>query len=145
MNVSKPTTSKGAIEMNEVVKFLTDNPTFYLATMDGDQARVRPFGAICEYQGKVYLCTGKQKEVYKQLKKNGKFELCTNSPDDEWVRVTGELVEDDRREPKAAMLEAVPMLNDIYSLDDGIYTVFYMVNATAKFESFAGRNETIKI
>ena len=123
--------------MNEVLEFLTTNPTFYLATIDGDQARVRPFGAVMKYEDKLYFATNNTKPVFKQLVANPKVEISTTSPKGEWIRLTGNAVVDSRREAKAAMLEAVPMLKNMYSLDDGIFEVFYLTDAVAVFNSFS--------
>jgi uncharacterized pyridoxamine 5'-phosphate oxidase family protein len=91
--------------MNEVFEFLTTNPTFYLSTIDGDQARVRPFGAVANYEGKLYFATNNKKSVFKQLVANPKVEISTTSPKGEWIRLSGNAVVDSRQEAKAAMLE----------------------------------------
>jgi len=123
--------------MNEVLEFLTSNPTFYLATIDGDQPRVRPFGAVMKYEDKLYFGTNNTKPVSKQLLANPKVEISTTSPKGEWIRLTGKAVIDSRREAKAAMLEAVPMLKNMYSSDDDIFEVFYLTDAVAVFNSFS--------
>jgi uncharacterized pyridoxamine 5'-phosphate oxidase family protein len=123
--------------MNEVLEFLTSNPTFYLATIDGDQPRVRPFGAVMKYEDKLYFGTNNTKPVSKQLLTNPKVEISTTSPKGEWIRLTGNAVIDSRREAKAAMLEAVPMLKNMYSSDDNIFEVFYLTDAVAVFNSFS--------
>ena len=123
--------------MNEVLEFLTSNPTFYLATIDGDQPRVRPFGAVMKYEDKLYFGTNNTKPVSKQLLANPKVEISTTSPKGEWIRLTGNAVIDSRREAKAAMLEAVPMLKNMYSSDDDIFEVFYLTDAVAVFNSFS--------
>ena len=123
--------------MNEVLEFLTSNPTFYLATIDGDQPRVRPFGAVMKYEDKLYFGTNNTKPVSKQLLANPKVEISTTSPKGEWIRLTGNAVIDSRREAKAAMLEAVPMLKNMYSSDDDIFEVFYLTDAVAVFKSFS--------
>ena len=91
--------------MNEVFEFLTENPTFYLATIDGDQARVRPFGAIAKFEDKLYFVTNNKKDVFKQLTANPKVEISTTSKKGEWIRLSGNAVVDPRREAKVAMLE----------------------------------------
>ncbi|QQO07806.1 pyridoxamine 5'-phosphate oxidase family protein [Breznakiella homolactica] len=128
--------------MNTVLQFLKDCRTFFLATADGDQPRVRPFGAVCDYDGRLYIMTSNQKPVFQQLTANPKFEISA-SAGGEWIRITGEAVQDSRRETLTAMLEANPSLSQMYSADDGIMEVFYLDKATAKILSFAGRNETI--
>ena len=123
--------------MNEVLEFLTSNPTFYLATIDENQARVRPFGAVMKYEDKLYFATNNTKSVFKQLLANPKVEISTTSPKGEWIRLTGNAVVDSRPEAKAAMLEAVPSLKNMYSLDDDIFEVFYLTDAVAVFNSFS--------
>ena len=123
--------------MNEVLDFLTSNSTFYLATIDEDQPRVRPFGAVMKYEDKLYFGTNNTKPVSKQLLANPKVEISTTSPKGEWIRLTGNAVIDSRREAKAAMLEAVPTLKNMYSSDDDIFEVFYLTDAVAVFNSFS--------
>ena len=123
--------------MNEILEFLTSNPTFYLATIDGDQARVRPFGAVVKYENKLYFGTNNTKSVFKQIVANPKIEISTTSPNFEWIRLTGNAVLDSRRETKEAMLEAVPSLKKMYSSDDDIFEVFYLADAVAVFNSFS--------
>ena len=129
--------------MERTLKFLKDAGTYYLATVDGDQPRVRPFGTINEFEGKLYIQTGKKKDVSKQLHANPKAEICAFM-NGEWIRVACELVADDRKEAKVAMLEAYPQLQGMYSADDDNTEVLYMKNATATFSSFAGAPEVEK-
>ena len=129
--------------MERTLKFLKDAGTYYLATVDGDQPRVRPFGTINEFEGKLYIQTGKKKDVSKQLHANPKAEICAFM-NGEWIRVACELVADDRREAKVSMLEAYPQLQGMYSADDDNTEVLYMKNATATFSSFAGAPEVEK-
>lgn len=129
--------------MERVEKFLKDADVYYLATMEGDQPRVRPFGTAHIFEGKLYIQTGKVKEVYKQLKENPKAEICACMKD-QWLRVSGELMEDDRREARQSMLDDYPSLQSMYSADDGNTAVFYFQNATAVFSSFQAEPEIIK-
>ena len=129
--------------MERVEKFLKDVDVYYLATMEGDQPRVRPFGTAHIFEGKLYIQTGKVKEVYKQLKENPKAEICACMKD-QWLRVSGELIEDDRREARQSMLDVYPSLQSMYSVDDGNTAVFYFQNATAVFSSFQAEPEVIK-
>ncbi|EKQ50734.1 MULTISPECIES: pyridoxamine 5'-phosphate oxidase family protein [unclassified Clostridium] len=131
--------------MNEVLEFLLNNPTFYLATMDGDQPRVRPFGAVIKYEDKLYFATNNSKPVFKQITENPKVEISTTSPKGEWIRLNGKAVVDSRTEVKAAMLEAVPSLKRLYSLDDNVFEVFYLDNAVATFSSFTSGSKTIQL
>ena len=128
--------------MEKVVQFLKDAQTFYLATVDGDQPRVRPFGTANVYDGKLYIQTGKVKDVSKQLHKNPKAEICAFK-DGVWLRVAGELIEDDSFEARKSMLDAYPELRAMYSEDDGNTEVFYFKNATATFSSFTAAPETV--
>ena len=124
--------------MNDVFKFLKEtSPTYYLATMDGDQPRVRPFGTIDLFEDKLYIQTGKSKDVYKQIVANPKVEICACAGMD-WLRVECELVSDDRVEAKKHMLDNHPQLRRMYDENDGETIVLYMKNATATFATLAG-------
>ena len=127
--------------MEKVVEFLKEAGTYYLATVEGDQPRVRPFGTVHVFEGKLYIQTGKVKSVSKQIHANPKAEICAFK-DGRWLRVTGELVEDDRREARVSMLEAYPSLKAMYSPDDGNTEVFYFENAVATFYSFTSAPES---
>lgn len=129
--------------MEKVVKFLKDAGTYYLATVEVDQPRVRPFGTAHIFEGKLYIQTGKKKDVSKQLHINPKAEICAFK-DGEWLRVAGELIEDDRVEARQSMLDAYPSLKSMYSADDGNTEVFYFKNATATFSSFTHEPEVVK-
>lgn len=131
------------MKMERVEKFLKDAGTYYLATMDGDQPRVRPFGTIHNYEGRLYIQTGKSKDVSKQIHANPKVEICACTGP-EWLRVSATLVEDDRREARQSMLDAYPSFQGMYSADDGNTEVFYLKDATATFSSFTSAPETVK-
>lgn len=128
--------------MEKVVKFLKDAGTYYLATVEGDQPRVRPFGTAHIFNGKLYIQTGLSKSVAKQLLSNPKAEICAFM-DGTWLRVAGELVLDDDREARVSMLDAYPQLKAMYDPDDGNTAVFYFKDATATFSSFTATPETI--
>lgn len=128
--------------MEKVYKFLKEVGTYYLATVEGDQPRVRPFGTVLIFEGKLYIQTGKKKPVSKQLKANPKAEICAFK-DGVWLRLAGELVEDDRYEVKKAMLDAYPELRSMYDENDGNTQVLYFKNATATFSSFTAPPEVI--
>ena len=128
--------------MERAAKFLKEAGTYYLATVEGDQPRVRPFGTVNIFEGKLYIQTGKIKEVSKQIHANPKVEISAFK-DGEWIRVAGELVEDDRTEAKQSMLDAYPSLQGMYSADDGNTEVFYFKNATATISSFTKAPEVI--
>lgn len=128
--------------MERVCQFLKDAETYYLATVEGDQPRVRPFGTAHVFEGKLYIQTGKVKPVAKQLLANPKAELCAFK-DGVWLRVAGELVLDDRTEAKKAMLDDYPELRGMYDENDGNTAVFYFRNAVATFSSFTAPPETV--
>ena len=121
--------------MQEVYRYLSQAGVFYLATVEGDQPRVRPFGAINVYEGKLYIQTGKVKEVSKQMQINPKVEICAMS-EGKWLRLTGIVVRDDRYTAKESMLEANPELRKSYSADDDNTEVLYFQSAKAIFYSF---------
>ena len=129
--------------MDKVLKFLKDAETYYLATVEGDQPRVRPFGTAHIFEGKLYIQTGKVKDVSKQLHQNPKAEICAFK-NGEWLRVSGKLIEDDRNEARQSMLDAYPSLQKMYKADDGNTEVFYFEEATAIFSSFTHEPEVIK-
>ncbi len=129
--------------IERVCRFLEEAGTYYLATAEGDQPRVRPFGTVLLYEGKLYIQTGRVKPVSKQLAANPKAEICAcKGPS--WLRVSGELVDDGRREVKAAMLEKMPSLKAMYSADDDNTQVLYFKNAEAVFSSFGETPEKIR-
>ena len=128
--------------MQKILDFLKIAGTYYLATMDGDQPRVRPFGTAHIFENKLYIQTGKVKPVSKQIAANPKVELCAFK-DGTWLRLSGELVEDDRVEARKSILDAYPELRSMYDENDGNTQVFYFKNATATFSSFTAPSETI--
>ena len=121
--------------MKRVYNFLKKAEVYYLATVEGDQPRVRPFGTVNEFEGKLYIQTGKVKPTSHQLAVNPKAEICAFK-DGTWIRVACELVEDDRIDAKKSMLDAYPNLRGMYSEDDGNTQVLYMKNAVATISSF---------
>ena len=129
--------------IEKVYEFLDTAKTYYLATVEGDQPRVRPFGTVLLYDGRLYIQTGKVKDVSKQLAANPKAEICAFM-NGRWLRVTGELVNDDNRDIKAAMLEKMPELKAMYSADDDNTQVLYFSNASATFSFFTEAPETIE-
>lgn len=131
--------------MNEVVKYLQDCGTFYLATEENGQPHVRPFGAVCEFEGKLYIVTNNQKKVYRQMKANGKVELCGMSKGT-WIRVEGTVKEDLRREARVAMMDAnTAALQSMYTVDDQLMTVFYFEQGTATIYSFTAEPKVIAL
>ena len=128
--------------MERVCKFLKDAGVYYLATVEGDQPRVRPFGTAHIFEDKLYIQTGKVKPTSHQLLANPKAEICAFH-NGAWVRVAGELVEDDRLEAKKSMLDAYPNLRGMYNENDGNTQVLYFKNAVATFTSFGSASETV--
>ncbi len=131
-------------DMQRVVDFLKKAGTYYLATVEGQQPRVRPFGTAHVFEGRLYIQTGKVKEVSKQILANPKAEICAFMKG-EWLRLAGELVEDDRVEARQSMLDAYPSLQEMYAADDGNTQVFYFKNATATISAFTHEPEVFHI
>lgn len=129
--------------MQKVYEFLKNCGTYYLATEDGEKPRVRPFGTIDLFEGRLYIQTGKVKDVSRQMLANPHVELC-GMWNGRWIRVEAEAVEDDRREARVHMLEEYPSLRDRYDPDDGNTQVFYLKNATATISSFTEEPVVIK-
>ena len=120
--------------MEEVYEFLKKCGSYFIATMDGDQPRVRPFGSLLIFEKRLYFQTGKVKNVAKQIAKNPKIEICAMT-DRKWIRVEAVAVEDDRMQARQAMLDAHPQLKDMYAADDGNCEVLYLKDATATFSA----------
>ena len=129
--------------MKEVYDFLKNCGTYYLATVDGDQPRVRPFGTVDIFEGRLYIQTGKVKPVSRQIQANPKVELCAFAGG-KWLRVAGTLVRDDRVEAKAHMLDNYPQLKAMYSAEDDNTEVLYFTDAVATFSSFTEAPKTIR-
>ncbi len=129
--------------MDEVCDFLKKCGTFYIATIDGDKPRVRPFGVVNIFENKLYIQTGKVKNVSKQMQANPNVEICAFN-DGKWIRLEGKVVRDDRREAKASLLDANPMLKDMYSADDDNTEVLFFENAKATFYSFTEAPRTVE-
>lgn len=129
--------------MQKVEQFLKKARAYFLATAEGDQPRVRPFGTVHIIGGRLCIQTAKSKDVAKQILANPKVELCAFDGE-EWLRVSGELALDDKLETKTAMLDAYPELKKLYSAEDPNTAVFYFTSATATFYSFAHEPEVVK-
>jgi len=132
--------------VREVHDFLKGCGHYYLATVEGDQPRVRPFGSLAVFEGKLYIQTGKSKDVSKQMGVNPKIEICAYDGKGAWMRVQAVAVDDPRKEAKQFMLDAHPALKNRYSADDGNTQVLYLKDATARIYSFmnAGAPKIIK-
>ena len=129
--------------MQEVYDFLKACNTYYLATVEGDQPRVRPFGTVDIFEGKLYIQTGKVKDVSKEMQANPKVEICAFDGE-KWIRVAGEVVRDDRVEAKEHMLDSYPNLKTLYRADDENTEVLYLKNVTATISSFTEEAKVIK-
>ena len=131
--------------MNKATEYLKSCGTFYLATDENGQPHVRPFGAVGEFEGKLYIVTNNQKKVYQQMKANGKVEIC-GMHKGTWIRVEGEVKEDTRREARVAMMDAnTAALSSMYTVDDNLMTVFYFEHGTATIYSFTAEPEVIAL
>ena len=129
--------------MKKVYEFLKNAEVYYLATVEGDQPRVRPFGTAHIFEDKLYIQTGKKKPVAQQLAANAKVEICAFK-DGIWLRVVGKLIEDDRVEARKSMLDAYPNLRAMYDENDGNTQVLYFEDAVATFSSFTAAPEIVK-
>ena len=130
--------------MNEVVKYLKSCGTFFLATDEDGQPHVRPFGAVCVFENRLYIVTNNQKKVYRQMKRNGKVEIC-GMHQGTWLRVEGEVKEDTRREARVAMMDDnTAALSSMYTVDDNLMTVFYFEKGTATIYSFTEEPKVIE-
>ena len=131
--------------MEEVQAFLKECNAFFIATVDGDQPHVRPFGVSEIIDGRLYIMTGKVKDVYKQMAANGKFEICALKPSgSEWIRITGTLVNDDALAVKTEFLERNPSLKSMYKADDDNIAVLYITQGSARFCSFSAPERKVK-
>ena len=129
--------------MNEVYEFLKSCGVYYLATVEGDQPRVRPFGTAHIFEGRLYIQTGKVKPCSRQIADNPKVEISAFH-NGTWIRIAGELAEDDRVEARKSMLDAYPNLRGMYDENDGNTQVLYFKNAVATFSSFTAAPETVE-
>ena len=134
------------MENLETVKnYLQECKTFYVATVDGDQPRVRPFGVAEVYNGRLYIMTGKKKDVFKQMVANPKFEITAVKPSGaEWIRVSGRLVSDDDVKAKEFLLDKNPSLKGMYSATDDNMAILYIVDGEARICSFMGAEKKVK-
>ena len=129
--------------MKSVYDFLKNAEVYYLATVEADQPRVRPFGTVNEFEGRLYIQTGRIKPTSRQLMANPKAEICAFK-DGAWIRIACELIEDNRLEAKKSMLDAYPNLRGMYDENDGNTQVFYMQNAVATFSAFGKEPKTVE-
>ena len=128
--------------MEEILNYLKECGTFYIATTDGDQSRVRPFGAVAEFEGRLYIVTSNKKKVFKQLLDNPKLEISGMNKNT-WIRLEAKAVLDDNRGAREKMLADCPSLTVLYSADDGLMEVLYLKDAVATICSFGSEPKTI--
>ena len=129
--------------IERVCEFLKEAGTYYLATVEGDQPRVRPFGTAHIFEGKLYFQTGLVKDVAKQMAANPKVEICAFHKG-QWLRIAAEAVYDERLEAQTSMLDAYPSLQNMYKAGDGNTAVYWLKNAKATFSSFTAAPETVE-
>ncbi|MFA9378018.1 MAG: pyridoxamine 5'-phosphate oxidase family protein [Lachnotalea sp.] len=123
--------------METVLEYLRKNSLFYISTIEDNKPRVRPFGAVAEFEGKLYITTNNQKNVYKQILANPNIEICTMGKDGTWIRVEAKAIRDDRREARVQMMnENTSSLSSMYNVDDNIFEVLFLQDATATIYSF---------
>lgn len=132
--------------INEVAAFLKECQVFFIATNEGNQPRVRPFGVAEVVDGKLYLTTGRKKDVYKQIKANdGRFEICALKKDNSaWIRISGKLVDDNNEAVQKTILDRHKYLGQMYSANDGNFATPYITDGEARFFSFSGEERKIK-
>ena len=130
--------------MDEVLAYLKANKTYYLATVHDGRPEVRPFGTAVKFEGKLYIQTGRVKDVYKQITACPQVALCTSAPDGTWLRISATAVEDTRMETSQAVLDEYPELGDRYQAGDGNCTEFYLKDAVATFSSFTEEPRTVR-
>ncbi len=131
--------------MEKVLEFLKESGYFMIATVEGDQPRVRPFGILLNYQGKLYFHTGRKKRIYQQLMADPKVELCAMTPDKRWMRLWGTAVEDPSYEASDNVLNHYPHLRKMYAPDDGNCTTFYLKDVTVSFSTLGQPDEIITL
>ncbi|QSX09142.1 pyridoxamine 5'-phosphate oxidase family protein [Alkalibacter rhizosphaerae] len=130
--------------VQEIFDYLKASKLFYLATVEGDQPRVRPMGAIDVFEDRLYFQTGNIKNVFQQMKANPKVEICTMGPEGTWIRIQANAIQDDRLEAREHMMDANPGLKNRYAADDGICEVLYLENAKAVIASFTAEPKVIE-
>lgn len=130
--------------MDEVLKFLKDNPTYYLATVDAEgNPQVRPFGTITKYDGRLIIQTGNVKDCFKQMAAHPRIAICTMSPEHTWLRINADAVVLDSMEARQAALDDHPSLKNMYAADDGNCEVLALENVTARFCSFTSEPRVV--
>ena len=131
--------------MNEILEFLKDNPVFYVATVENGSPRVRPFGLVFPFEGKLFFGVGSHKASYRQLKENPNIEICTADAKGMWIRIRGKAVFDERAEAAGTAFETMPMLHKIYNEKTGFKLApFYIAEGQAEFADMKGFFKSIE-
>jgi len=133
--------------MGSAYDYMKASPVWHLATVDGNQPRVRPFGFVMKRAGKLYFCTGKSKDVYKQLVKNPVIEISAMGKDNTWLRLAGKVVMDDSRDAKAQVLKEMPALKRFYrgGADDENFVTFFLESGKATLYSFSAAPQELPL
>ncbi len=123
--------------LQKTLNFLLENKTFFIATIDGDQPRVRPFGLVVEHEGKLWFGTANTKAVYRQLQANPRVEISATSPAADWIRLSGQAVFEQNLDVKRKAFENMPVLSNIYQgPEDPTFEMFYLDAAEVSFWTF---------
>jgi uncharacterized pyridoxamine 5'-phosphate oxidase family protein len=130
--------------MEEVIQFLRDK-VFYLATVEGDQPRLRPLGFVMDYKGKLSFCTSNKKEMFKQMRANPKVEIGAATADGKILRITGTVGFNPSRDARVKALEIMPALKDMYAPDDGVFEIFHIEQGAAVFIEISGEKREISL
>ena len=131
--------------MKEIMDFMNECGVFFVSTVEGDLPKVRPFSFVMEHDGKLCFATSNQKPIFAQLTTNNNVEISSSTPNGRWMRLSGNAVFLDSREAKEKALEIMPMLKHMYSVDDGVFEIFYIENGVANFYSMKGDFKTIEL
>lgn len=135
--------AKGERTMRQAYQFMKENGPFYLATTEVGRPRVRPFGAVAIYEGRLYICTNLHKDVFAQMRANPSVEISATSRKGEWLRLSATAVYDPDIGAKAAMIAANPSLKATYAPDDDVFAVLYLSEATARFCTFTAEPRVV--
>jgi uncharacterized pyridoxamine 5'-phosphate oxidase family protein len=132
--------------MEKVIKFLQDNKIFYLATVDGDKPKVRPFGAVLNINGKINICTGSWKDVFKQIQENPNVEISATGEDGAFLRLYGKVSSNTSSETRQNFFDAMPSLRELYDKkEDSFEILSFDAGATAIFQNMKGEKEIIQL
>jgi len=130
--------------LTKIYDFLHEAKRFFVATVDKDKPRVRPFGSYMIYDGKLYFSTADTKPFWRQIIENPNIEICACDGEGGWLRIEAKANPDRRKVVKEAMLRQNPRLQQIYEAHGKHVALFYITNATAAFENLKGEKEVFK-